>query len=348
MKAIFFEEHGGPEVLKYAALPDPEPRPGEALIKVKAVALNHLDIWVRRGWNGLILEMPHIPGTDVAGEIVSVNATTSLRSPDSWTPGTKVVINPGISTVEDEWTRRGEDSVSPGYKILGEQIRGGMAEYVTVPIANVFKMPEGMSDEDACAPLLVGTTCWRMLFKRAALRAGETVLVVGAGGGVNSLTIPFAKVAGATVYCLAGGPEKSKRAEQMGADHVIDYKKTSSWHVEILKLTRGRGVDVVVDNVGEQTLPKSLRAVCRGGRIVIVGNTTGYNLSIDSRLIFAKQISILGSTMGSKQDFIDMLQFIWANKIKVPIDRVAKLSDGIKMFQHLESGAQFGKVIVQP
>lgn len=342
MKAIFFEEHGGVEVLKYGDLPDPTPRKGEALIRVRAVALNHLDIWVRRGWHGLHLEMPHITGSDVAGDIVAVEADST------WSAGTRVIVNPGLLSGEDEWTRRGEDSISPGYKILGEQVRGGLADYVTVPVGNVFKIPEGVSYEEAAAPLLVGTTCWRMLFRRAGLRAGESVLVVGVGGGVNSLTIRLAKAAGATVYGVAGNRLKAQRARDLGADHVIDRHEQPNWPVEILRLTRGRGVDVVVDNVGQRTFEGSLRAVARGGRIVTVGNTSGHEMKFDNRLLFTKQVSLIGSTMGSRQDFLDCMQFLWSHSIQAPIDRVERLSEGIKMIKHLEDGQQFGKVVLTP
>ena len=342
MKAIFFETHGEIDVLKYAELPDPSPSAGEALIRVKAAALNHLDIWVRRGWGGLKLAMPHITGSDVAGEIVSVHADTS------WTVGSKVIINPGMTSGEDEWTRRGEDSLSPGYKILGEHVRGGLAEYVTVPIENVFKMPEHYSFEQAAAPNLVGVTCWRMLFKRAKLLPGESVLVVGAGGGVNSLCISFAKAAGASVMAVAGGPQKVEKALEMGADYAIDYKEHSNWPSEILKITRGRGVDVVVDNVGQATIPLSLAAVTRGGRIVTVGNTSGYDVRFDNRLLFAKQVSLIGSTMGSKQDFLEANQFMLQHNIQVPIDRVEPLADGIHMIKYLEEGKHFGKIVLKP
>ena len=342
MKAIFFEQHGDTDVLKYADLPSPEARPGEALIRVKAVAINHLDIWVRRGWKGLKLEMPHIGGSDIAGEIVTVNAPSGL------TPGTRVIVNPGIITAEDEWTRRGEESLSPGYRIIGENVRGGLAEYVTVPLANVFKLPEGIAFPEAAAPLLVGTTCWRMLFKRARVKIGDTVLVVGAGGGVNSLSVLLAKAAGATVYVLAGSQEKSEKARALGADVVINYRDTPQWHIEVLKHTKMRGVDVVIDNVGSATLSKSLSAVTRGGCIVSVGNTSGFDVSFDNRLLFTKQVSIIGSTMGSRQDFIDAMQFLWNRKIKIPIDRVEPLSEGIKMMQHLEQGRQFGKIVLVP
>jgi len=341
MKAIFFEEHGGPEVLKFGELPNPEPKPGEVLVKVSCVALNHLDIWVRRGWHGLALAMPHIGGSDVVGEIAVSNS-------GEWPAGSKVMINPGFNLGSDEWTRRGQDSLSPGYRILGEHVPGGLAEYVSVPVANVFKKPEMLSDESACAGLLVGTTVWRMLFNRAALRAGETVLVVGAGGGVNSLAIQFAKAAGATVYVLGGGKEKLTRARELGADEVIDYQKHDNWPSEVLRITRGRGVDVVIDNVGAPTLPKSLRAASRGGRIVTVGNTKGYDVNLDIRLIFTKQLSILGSTMGSAQDFIDAQAFILAHHIKIAVDRVVPLAQGIEMLQLLEQGTQvFGKIVLR-
>ena len=340
MKAIFFEQHGEIDVLKYAEIPDPKPLAGEALIKIKAVALNHLDVWVRRGWKGLNVEMPHVSGSDISGEIVTVNGASE------YTTGAKVIINPGINTTEDEWTRRGEDSVSPGYRLIGEQIRGGLAEYITVPIKNVFRMPEGCSFEEAAAPILVGTTIWRMLLKQAKFQPGESVLVVGAGGGVNSLSILMAKALGAQVYVLAGGEKKAKFAESLGAHFVIDYKKTTLWPTEIMKLTKGRGVDIVIDNVGAQTFAKSLQSVRRGGRIVTVGNTSGYEVTFDNRLLFAKQVSLTGSTMGSKQDFIDSMAFIHNHKIKVPIDRVEKLSKGIEMIKRLEEGEQLGKIIL--
>lgn len=341
MKAIFFEEHGGPEVLKYADLPDPEPATGEALVRVRAVALNHVDIWIRRGWKGLKLPIPHISGSDIAGEIVKVNSPNS-----QFVVGSRVIINPGIVTADDQWVRKGDDSVSPGYKILGEQRKGGMAELVTVPTSNLYKIPDGITFEYAAAPILVGMTCWRMLYRRANIKVGESVLIVGAGGGVNSHSILFAKAAGCKVYALTSSREKKARALELGADEVIDYKTTPDWPVEISKLTKGVGVDVVVDNVGEATLPNSLRAVTRGGRIVTVGNTSGHRITYDNRMVFTKQVSIIGSTMGSRQDFIDAMQFMWSRNIQPVIDRVEPLAKGIEMLSYLERGEQFGKIVL--
>ena len=342
MKAIFFEKHGGIEVLKYGDLPDPKPGPGQALVRVRAVALNHLDIWVRRGWKGLHLNFPHITGSDIAGDVVSVHAESN------WNTGDPVVINPGIKTKEDEWTKRGLDSVSPGYRIIGEHFPGGLAEFVVVPVGNLFRIPDGLTYEEAAAPLLVGMTCWRMLFTRGGLKPGETVLIVGSGGGVNSLAIAFAKAAGAKVYALTSTPEKAQRAQELGAAHVVNYLETPKWHIEILRLTKGRGVDVVVDNVGHATYSKSLRAVARGGRILTVGNTSGHEVVFDNRFLFAKQVSIIGSTMGSTQDFLDAMSFLIEHEIKPIIDSVQPLSNGIELIQRLEEGKQFGKIILTP
>lgn len=352
MKAIFFESHGEINVLKFGELPDPEPGPGEALVRVKAVALNHLDIWVRRGWPGLSLQMPHITGSDVVGEVVKINGDSLIQpsptQPDLLQPGSKVVINPGIVTGEDEWVRRGEESVSPYYKILGEHRRGGLAEYVIVPLRNLFSFPATLSEEDAVAPLLVGLTSWRMLFHRGRLQPGESVLVVGSGGGVNSLSILLASTIGARVIALAGSAEKARRAVELGAETVINYNDHRNWAHEILKITKGRGVDLVIDNVGAATMGKSLRAVRRGGRIVTVGNTSGYDIPLDNRLVFTKQISLIGSTMGSTQDFIEAMPFIWRLPIHKIIDCVEPLANGIAMIQRIEQGEQIGKIVLKP
>ena len=342
MKALHFLQHGELDILRYGDVPDPRVHPGQVLVRVRACAINHLDIWVRRGWPGLKLAMPHWCGADVAGEVVQVAEGVA-----GWTPGQKVVVDPGVSTTDDEFTRRGEVSVSPGYHILGEQVRGGAAEFLAVPASNLLLMPENWGFSEAAAPLLVSLAAWRMLIHRAGLRAGESILIVGAGGGVNSMAIQIAKLAGARVYVICGNEEKANRARELGADVAVDRSR-GDWVKEICKLTNKRGVDVVVDNVGKATLMGSMQAVARGGRIVIIGNTSGPQAEIDIRYIFGKQISLIGSTMGSHQDFRDVTSLLWAGKLKPVIDRVMPLSEGIEAYRIMERGEQFGKIVLIP
>ncbi len=342
MKAVYFESHGELGVLRYGDVPDPEALPGYVVVRVRACALNYLDIWVRRGWHGLKLEMPHWCGADVAGEVVAVGEAVT-----GWSTGQRVVIDPGINLFEDEFTRRGEASLSPGYHILGEHIRGGAAEYVAVPAANLALMPDGVDFLEAAAPLLVSLTAWRMLILRAGLRAAESVLVVGAGGGVNSMAIQIAKLAGARVFVVASSAEKAEKATALGADMVIDRSRVD-WVREVMTLTNKRGVDVVVDNVGQATLTGSMQAAARGGRIVIVGNTSGPRAEIDIRFIFAKQISLIGSTMGNHEDFRVVTHLLWNGRLSPVIDRVFPLSEGVDAYRLLEAGGQFGKILLQP
>ena len=342
MKGLYFQEHGEVDVIQYGEVPVPAPQPGEVLVRVQATAINHLDIWVRRGWPGLKLPMPHWAGADVAGVITALGEAVT-----GWEVGQRVIVDPGINTVEDEFTRRGEDSISPGYHILGEQMRGGHAEFVAVPARNLLAMPDGLDFTVAAAPLLVALTAWRMLIHRALLRAGESVLVVGAGGGANSMAIQVAKLAGATVFVVASNAEKAATARELGADVVLDRSRVD-WGSEIYKLTGKRGVDVVVDNVGRATLATSMKAVARGGRIVIIGNTSGPQAEIDTRFIFGKQISLIGSTMGTHQDFREVTALLWSGKLKPVIDRVMPLSQGREGYALMERAGHFGKIVLVP
>ena len=343
MNALYFNEHGDLSKLRYGHIPDPTPAAEEVVVKVKACAINHLDLWVLRGWPELELDMPHIGGADIAGEVAELGGDVT-----GWGIGTKVVVNPGFTTAEDEWTRKGEESLSPHYHIFGESRRGGFAEYVSVPSENLLVMPDGVSFVEAAAPQLVLLTAWRMLRHRAGLQHGETVLIVGAGGGVNSISIQLAKLMGASVIALTSSEEKMKKSKTLGADHVVNYRAYPEWSKRIKHLTHGRGVDVVVDNVGDNTINQSIRAVCRGGRIVTIGNTSGPDLRIDNRYIFTKQISIIGSTMGSNKDFSDAMETVWSKKIRPVIDRELPLKDGVEAYRILRDGEQFGKVVLIP
>jgi NADPH:quinone reductase-like Zn-dependent oxidoreductase len=237
--------------------------------------------------------------------------------------------------------------MSPRYVIIGEHTRGGLAEYIAVPAQNAVKIPDNVDFPEACAPLLVTLTAWRMLINRAKLRAGETVLTVGAGGGVNSASIQIAKLAGAIVYVVASNAGKAERARELGADFVIDRSQVD-WGREVQRLTAKRGVDLVVDNVGAATLNTSMAVVARGGRIVIVGNTSGQQAEIDIRRIFGKQISLIGSTMGSPQEFRDITGLLWSGRIKTVIDEVIPLSEGRRGFEILQRSEMFGKIVLVP
>lgn len=342
MKALYFDQHGGLDRLRFGEVEDPAVKPEEVLVKVHACALNRLDIWVLMGWPGLDLPMPHWCGADVAGEVAVLGKDVT-----GFQVGQRVVVDPGISTREDEFTGKGLDSVSPGYHILGEQVRGGTAEYISVPARNLSLIPDGIPYPEAAAPLLTGLTAWRMLIRRAHLRAGDSVLIVGAGGGVNTMALQIAKLAGAKVYVVAGGAHKAKAAEKLGADGVID-RTAKDWGKSVDLLTDHKGVDVVVDNVGVATIGTSLKAVSRGGRIVIVGNTSGPVADIDLRYLFAKQISLVGSTMGSHQDFREVISLLWSGRLRPVIDSIMPLSEGIEAYRRMEKGAHFGKIVLVP
>jgi len=340
VKAVIFHEHGGREVLRYEEVPDPEPGPDEVLVRVKSTSVNFLDIWVRRGIPGI--ELPHIPGSDVAGVIEQVGeGVTDLK------PGQRVVVNPNFSCGRCEYCLQGEDSLCVHYKILGEQVDGGYAELVKVPAKNAIPLPEHVPFEEAAAATLTFMTAWRMLITRAGLRPGEDVLILGAGGGVGTAAVQIAKLVGARVFVTASTGEKLERLRELGADVLINYKEVE-FDKEIRRLTDRRGVDVVVDCVGAETWVKSLRSLAKNGRLVTCGATTGPNPQTDIRYIFWNQLRIIGSTMASTKELLDVLKLLWEGELKPVIYKIMPLREAAEAQRLLEERRVFGKVVLVP
>jgi NADPH:quinone reductase-like Zn-dependent oxidoreductase len=345
MKAIVYNQHGGPEVLEYKDVPDPVLDPkadaSEVLVRVRACALNHLDLWIRRGIPGQKTPMPHIPGSDVAGEVASVGAGVTNAK-----PGDRVMLHPGISCGQCEKCLAGADNLCGAFTVLGQGVDGGCAEFVKVPAVNCVPIPATLSWEDAAAFPLVATTAWHMLMTRAQLRAAETVLVLAAGSGVGTMAIQIAKAAGARVIATAGSEAKLAKAREIGADETINHsaQKISD---EVKRLTGRRGVQVVVEHVGQATWAESIRSLEPGGRLVTCGATTGYDGALDLRYLFTRQLSILGSYMGSKSELYPPLELMLRGKLKPVIDVAWPLAKCADAHRRLENREQFGKVVLR-
>jgi NADPH:quinone reductase-like Zn-dependent oxidoreductase len=342
LKAIVFDRHGGPEVLQLTEIPTPEPGSDQVLVRLKAAALNHVDLWVRQGWPGLKLDLPHIPGADGAGEIAALGAGVSGRS-----LAERVVINSSLSCGRCSFCLAGHDNQCDHWHLLGETIRGTYAEYVAVPAVNTVPLPAHVNERTAAAAGLVFHTAWHSLITRGRLQLGESVLIIGASGGVNTASIQIAKLAGARVYVIGSSPEKLDLARSLGADWTCDRSQEPDWGKALYLATGKRGVDVVVDNVGAGTMPASLRAACKGGRILTVGNTGGANLEIDNRFIFGKHLSILGSTMGTHADFAQVMTLVFEGKLTVALDRSYPLRDARAAQERLAAGEQLGKITLE-
>jgi NADPH:quinone reductase-like Zn-dependent oxidoreductase len=343
MRALVFHEHGGPDVHRVEEIPTPEAGPGDVLVAVDACAANRLDVFVREGWPGLDLVKPHVSGCDIAGTVAAVGDGVDA----SWV-GTRVVVYPDLSCGECEFCLNGENVLCRKHRIIGEHVAGGFAEFVRVPAGNVKEIPDDFPSEDAAATCLVYLTAWRMMITRGQLKAGETVLVVGSGGGVNTAAIQIARLAGASRVFVAGGSkEKLDQALELGATDVINYNE-EPFEKAVFKATGKRGVDLVVDNVGEATWTKSLRAVRHGGRILTVGGTTGYNPGAAINLIFWKQVSVIGSTMGTRREFDTVMDLVFQGRLKAVVDRVIPLSKAKDGIAALEHGDVAGKVVITP
>ncbi|MCJ7432678.1 MAG: alcohol dehydrogenase catalytic domain-containing protein [Anaerolineales bacterium] len=338
MKTVLFRQHGGPEVLEYTDFPAPEPKAGEVLVRLHAASLNRMDVLVRNGWPGLKLELPHINGADGAGNIVALGEGVT-----GFKVGDRVVINPNLGCGQCEFCTEGRDNLCRNWHLLGETVRGTYAEYVTIPVRQLYKLPADFDYYQAAAAALVYQTAWHSLVKRGNLRAGEILLIVGAGGGVNTASVQIGKYIGAQVIVVGSDAEKLKKAESIGADILVDRSKAEDWSKVVFLATNKRGADVVVDNIGT-TFPLSFRAARKGGRILTVGNSGGPIFQIDNRFVFAKHLSLIGSTMSTLADFAEVMDLITAGKLKPIMDKTFPLKDAAAAQERLWKAEHFGKI----
>lgn len=338
MNAVRFHQHGGPEVLTFEDAPEPEPRPGHARVRVRACALNHLDIWQRRGIERVQIPFPHISGADVAGEVVDGASGTASA--------TRVMLQPGLSCGTCAACLAGRDNRCARYDVLGYMSDGGYAEIVRVPEANLIPIPAHIDFVEAAAFPLTFLTAWHMLFTRARLEEGEIVLVLAAGSGVGQAALQLARHAGAFVIATAGSPDKLALASTLGADATIDHS-TDDVAAAVKRITAGRGADIVVEHVGRATWDASVRSLARGGRLVTCGATTGHDAAVDLRHLFGRQLSLLGSYMGEKTELLKAARLFFGGIVRPVVDRVFPLAEAAEAHRHLESRRPFGKVVLE-
>ncbi|HEX9710787.1 MAG TPA: zinc-binding dehydrogenase [Candidatus Thermoplasmatota archaeon] len=342
MDAVIHRAHGGLDQLELAAVPEPT-APGDGVrLRVAACGLNHLDLWTLQGIEGVTIPLPHIPGSDIAGTVDSVGPRAS-----GWKEGDRVVVNPSLWCGACEFCRRGDINYCTRYGIIGEHIDGGMAQYFACAEKHLLKVPEGFPLEVAAAAALVYQTAWRMVAVRGGLRAGQWVLVNGAGGGVASAAVQIAKLHGAHVVATTSTPDKERSVRALGADYVLNYR-TQEVDREVFKITGKRGVDLVVDSVGKDAWRANLRALARGGRLVTCGATTGNNPEAMVHLLFWKQLTVHGSTMGNWHDFENVMRLVFQGRLRPVVDRVLPMRDFRDAFARLAAGEQFGKVVLAP
>ncbi|MDH3520692.1 MAG: zinc-binding dehydrogenase [Myxococcales bacterium] len=341
MQAAVYHACGGPEQIRIEAVPRPEVGRSDVLVRVRACALNWMDVLVRRGPAPSGMTFPFWGGADVAGAIEATGAdVVGLRE------GARVLVNPSLWCGACEWCLAGEESVCARFQILGDEVRGGMAELVSVPARNVLPIPEDFPDEEAAAVPLTFQTAWRALLTQGRIRPGQDVLILGASGGVGSAAVQIAKLAGARVFALTSSDAKAEALRRLGADEILD-RRVGDFSHELLKRTADRGVDLVVENVGTPTWQQSLRCVARGGRLVSYGRTGGSIGETDIRDLFIRQIHISGSSMGSRRDFQQVMRLVFARRLRPLIDSVLPLAQARQAFERLESGNQIGKIVLR-
>lgn len=341
MRVAIFHENGGPEVVRIEEVARPEPGPGEARVRVRAAAMNHLDLWVRRGIP-IETTMPHVGGSDVAGEIEAVG-----EGVDPARVGERVVANPSLWCGRCRECARGQESLCVRYRIMGEHTDGGFGEYIVAAADHLYPLPEGYAYEDAAALPISYMTAWRALLSRARLRPGEDVLVLGASGGTAIAAVQIALLAGARVFAVTSGAENVARVRALGA-HVVYDRNEEDFSKAIYRDTEKRGVYVVVENVGEATWKSSLRSLAPGGRLVTFGATTGPKAETDLRVLFWRQLEIIGTTMASRAEFEEMLRAAFRGAFRPVIDSVMPLDQAREAHERLEAGGQFGKIVLVP
>lgn len=342
MRAVTFTQFGGPEVLAYGDAPEPTIAPDEALVRVRACGINHLDLWVRAGLKGLDPQMPHILGNDVVGEIVAVGETAKHLS-----VGQKTLVLPTLSCGTCPACMNGDDHICRSYDVLGRRRNGGYAEYVSVPAVNCLPYPERLTWEQAAAAPLVFLTAWHMLVGRANLRPGEDVLVMGAGSGVGSAAIQIARLLGARVIATAGTPDKCARARALGAHDAIDHS-SEDIAKRVRELTGKKGAEVVAEHVGGAVFEAGVASLARNGRLVTCGATIGGKVTLDVNVLFGKHVSLMGSWMGRRSEMLAALQHLASGALLPVVDSVLPLADARAAHERIEARAHFGKVVLVP
>jgi NADPH:quinone reductase-like Zn-dependent oxidoreductase len=340
MKAVLFREHGGPEKLTVEDLPTPTIGTGEVLVRVKACALNHLDIWIRQGNPAYPIPLPHVSGSDIAGVVEQIGAQI-----EGVTVGARVVVSPGLSCWKCENCLAGRDNFCSTFGILGAKTHGGYAEYVKVPFRNVLPIPENLTFEQAAAFPLVSVTASHMLFALAGLQHGETVLIMGAGSGVGSMAIQLAKLAGARVITTVGSDEKIPKAVVLGADAVINHSKEKVAE-RVKLLTEGKGVDVVIEHIGPEVWETCLASLAKGGRLITCGATTGAEVKLDLRYVYSRQFTIKGSYMGTRAELVKAAELVGQKRLISVIDRTYPLREARAAQELMLSRKFFGKIVL--
>ncbi len=340
MKAIRFHAFGGPEVLQYEDVPEPQLRQDQVLVRIKACALNHLDLWIRKGLPGI--KLPHINGSDIAGDVAEVgDYVTDIQK------GARVLLAPMVFCNHCESCSKGEQNLCRQFSVLGYANDGGNAEYISVPRYSVISIPKELTYDEAASVPLVFLTAWHMLVGRCDLKPGQTVLVLGGGSGVGSAAIQIAKMLGAKVIATAGDETKMEMSRELGADYTIHHYKEKISD-EVRKITAKQGVDVVFEHVGQATWEESVKSLKPGGKLVTCGGTTGFNAQFDIRVLFAKQLSFLGSYMGNMGELHQVLKHVFSGRLKPVVDKTYPLREARAAHQRLQDGKQFGKVVLNP